>query len=342
MDKFRGIRSFDAFPKTDSQHTVRSRRGGASTLFLVFIILFMAYVEMGDWIDGQINQTFSVDNAHEDVLPINIDIVVAMPCSFIHTNILDVTNDRTLATDYLTFEGRTFVVPEAYLENTANRVIKTPEFDDIMRESLVAEFRQGFDDPNSGAPACHIFGTIPVTKVQGDFHITAKGYGYRDFMARIPVDGLNFSHVINEFSFGDFYPYLDNPLDFTAKVSENHVTSYRYFMPVVPTTYHRLGIEIDTYQYSLTEQEKHFEAYDSFASTPGIHFKYDFEALKLTIDDDRIPFFTFIVRLVTILGGLIICFNWLYRGLDKLLVLAFGKRFASRGSEKPKSLLNDE
>ncbi len=324
--------------KVDNQHAVRSSRGGLSTILLLFVVLFIIYVEIGDWIDGAVYKTFSVDNSFSDTLQINLDILVAMPCNYIHTNVLDLTRDRTLAADYLTYEGMNFFVPPNYLLNSQHDIV-TPDMDQVMRESLRAEFRAGASDPHSGAPACHIYGIIPVTKVAGDFHITAKGYAYRDFRSNIPQQALNFSHVVTELSFGEFFPYLQNPLDFTAKTTPNNVHSFQYYLSAVPTTYKRLGIEIDTYQYAITEQEKVFDS-AGFGRVPGIFFKYDFEPIKLQIEDKRIEFTNFVVRLVTVCGGLIICFGWLYKGVDKLLVLVFGKKFAFRGQEKAPTFLD--
>ncbi|GMM33888.1 Erv41 protein [Saccharomycopsis crataegensis] len=331
-----GIKVFDAFPKVATQHSVRSSRGGSSTIFLMIFVLFIAYVEIGDWFDGTMDRNFTVDNNGDDSLNINIDIVVAMPCNFLHTNVLDFTRDRTLAADYLSYEGVNFFIPSIYLLNDQRHVV-TPDMDEIMKESLLAEFRIGISDPNSGAPACHIFGNIPVTKVSGDFHITAKGYTYRDFRSNVPPQALNFSHVISEFSFGDFYPFLQNPLDFTARTTNANIQNYQYFLSAVPTLYKRLGVEIDTYQYASTEEEKSFD--NPGLGMPGIFFKYDFEAIKLIVEDKRISFTAFVVRLVTICGGLIICFGWAYRGFDKLIILLFGKKVARRGQEKAATFL---
>ena len=48
---------------------------------------------------------------------------------------------------------------------------------------------------------------------------------------------FNFSHVINELSFGPFYPSLVNPLDRTVNIATAHFHKFQYFMSVVPTVY---------------------------------------------------------------------------------------------------------
>ncbi|ODV63456.1 Erv41p [Ascoidea rubescens DSM 1968] len=339
-DRVRGLRAFDAFPKLAPSNTVRSTRGGYSTIFLMVGIFFLVWIEIGGWIDGEIDHQFFVNDQVGKNLQINMDIVVAMPCNFINTNVLDITSDRLLATDYLTYQGINFFIPENYLVNIPGQPIKTPEIDEIMRESLLAEFRELNNDKNSGAPACHIFGSIPVNRVSGDFHITAKGVGYLD-RSSVPIASLNFTHVISEFSFGEFYPYLTNPLDFTAKVTKEQKQSYQYYMSVVPTTYKKLGVELQTYQYSLTEQDKLFKDL-RLNHIPGIFFKYDFEPISLLIQEKRISFIRFMTRLITICGGIMISFQWFYKSFDQILIFLFGKKFAQRGQEKPKTLLDQD
>lgn len=304
---------------------------------LGLFVLFLTYVELGQFFGGEIDHQFKVDNTVQKDLRINMDIVVAMPCNFIHTNVKDLTEDRFLASELLHYEGFSFFVPEGYRRDD-NYDVSTPDLDKVMAEGIVAEFRDRGDAKDSGAPACHIYGSIPVNKVQGDFHITAKGYGYRD-RSHVGIESLNFSHVISEFSFGEFYPYIHNPLDATVKLTEEHLQSYQYYLNVVPTQYKKLGVEIDTNQYSTSLLKKQYTLEKK--GVPGIFFKYDFEPISLIVEDKRIPFVSFLIRLATIYGGLIIVAKYLYKTFDKVLILLFGKKFAARGEEKKASLLDD-
>lgn len=294
---------------------------------------------MGQFFGGVVDHQFRVDNTLNKDLRINMDIVVGMPCNFIHTNVKDMTEDRFLAAELLHYEGFTFWIPPGYRQWEDGYDSAERDLDEVMAEGIVAEFRDRGDAKDSGAPACHIYGSIPVNKVSGDFHITAKGYGYRD-RSHVALESLNFSHVIHEFSFGEFYPYIHNPLDTTAKVTEENLQSYQYNLNVVPTIYKKLGVEIDTNQYSTSLQKRVY----SFENrgVPGIFFKYDFEPVSLIVEDKRIPFITFLVRLATIYGGIIVLAKYLFKLSDKLLIALFGKKFASRGEEKSSSLLDAE
>lgn len=48
---------------------------------------------------------------------------------------------------------------------------------------------------------------------------------------------FNFSHHINELSFGPYFPNLHNPLDAAHATTPGHFHKYQYFLSVVPTIY---------------------------------------------------------------------------------------------------------
>ena len=67
-----------------------------------------------------------------------------------------------------------------------------------------------------------MYGSMQVNRVQADFHITAKGHGYFAPGEHVEHQRFNFSHVVNELSFGEYYPKLENPLDgVVATVAES-------------------------------------------------------------------------------------------------------------------------
>lgn len=342
MENFsKKVRTFDAFPKVDSEHTVRSSRGGYSTLLTVFCGLLILWVEVGGYLGGYVDHQFKIDDQINTDLSINIDMLVAMPCEFIHTNVRDITDDRFLAGELLNFQGRDFFLPNGFRINDINDDHYTPDLDEVMQESFRAEFRLEGVRVDQGEPACHIFGSIPVNQVSGEFHITARGFGYRDRLT-VPFQSLNFSHVISEFSYGEFYPFINNPLDFTGKVTTEKLQAYKYYSKVVPTLYERLGLEIDTNQYSLTEQHHVYGVKNGRpGGIPGIYFKYDFEPIKLIISEKRIPFLQFIARLGTVVGGLLIFAGYLYRFYEKILSIFYGKKFVNKDTERKKGGLLD-
>jgi hypothetical protein len=69
---------------------------------------------------------------------------------------------------------------------------------------------------------------------------------------------------------------------------------------------------------------------------PGLFFRYDFEPIAVTISDTRMPFRQFLVRLINIIGGLVICTAWVYKIVEPTVARVFGKGQNSQ----PRSMLD--
>lgn len=290
-------------------------------------MVFLIWVQIGGYLDGFIDHQYSVDEKIRNSVNLNVDIMVNMPCKNLDANVRDVTDDRYLAEEILNFEG--IRVPlTLWSMGQREKHIVTPDLDQVLSNSLEADYITKGVRNNLDLPACRIYGSIPVTRVQGDFHITAEGQGYMNLGNKVPNEALNFTHFINEFSFGTFYPYIENALDFTSQRTNENRHTYHYNLKIIPTVYSKLGHEIDTTQYSV----RMFETSNKYV--PGIFFKYDFDPLKMSVVERRLSFFQFVIRLVTIIGGLWVIAQWLYKIMDKLIVVIFGKEFARRGEEK--------
>lgn len=296
-------------------------------------MVFMIWVQVGGYIDGYIDHQFSVDDKIRSTLSLNVDILVKMPCKYLDANVRDITEDRNMAEEILNFEG--VEVPDYFWTlGLREKNTVTPDLDVVLSNSLEADFASKGVRARLDLPTCRIYGVIPINRVQGDFHITAEGMGY--FGGHItPEDALNFTHFINEFSFGTFYPYIDNTLDQTAQITEEKQRTYLYYLKIIPTIFGKLGHEIDTTQYSvqMTKTDKKY--------APGLFFKYDFDPIKMSTIERRLSFFQFVIRLVTILGGLWIIVGWLYKLMEKSIAVFFGEEYLRRGEEKKGGLLDE-
>lgn len=362
------VRTFDAFPKVDSQHSVRSSRGGLSTLLTIFFGLLIVWIQIGGYLGGYVDHQFEVDDKISTAMLLNIEMLVAMPCKFIHTNALDITHDRYLAAEVLNFQGiNSFVIPQGFKVNSDAYSYDTPSLDEVILDSITTEFVFKGMTFNEDAPACHIFGSIPVNKVKGDFIISGKGFGFHDRQT-VPFETLNFSHAIFEFSYSElktfidgygtrkklvvssetlkdspeetaynnFFPLMRNPLERIGKVTAEKLQSYRYYSKIVPHSYEKLGLEIPTMQYSVNEQHLVYKT-DHFGrpeGIPGIYFNYDLEPIRLITAERRLSFFEFIVKLGTILGGLLVLASYVFLAYEKLIRMLFGAKFATKNTEK--------
>lgn len=173
--------------------------------------------------------------------------------------------------------------------------------DRLFVNELVQSLPQTYED----GEWCTIGGVFDTNRVRGRLVISpsnpaAAFFGQRPF---------NTTHVINELSFGEYYPSMLNPLDQTLKVTKaGH--SVAYFLSIVPTVYEVFGLTLDTNQYTVTEAEKDTRG---TSLIPGIFFEYDFDPIQITISGNRMPFFAWLCRVINIIGGIVFAFKLLRR-----------------------------
>ncbi|KAK3942309.1 endoplasmic reticulum vesicle transporter-domain-containing protein [Diplogelasinospora grovesii] len=330
------VSAFDAFPKSKPQYVTRTTTGGKWTVAMLCISLVLFWSELSRWWRGTETHTFAVEKGVEHYMNINLDIVVRMKCQDLHINVQDAAGDRILAGSKLqrdptnwsqwvdgkgvhrlgrdehgrliTGEGWTAMHTheEGFGEEHVHDIValgrrrarwgKTPRLPWGTREG----------------DSCRVYGSLELNKVQGDFHITARGHGYMEFGEHLDHNAFNFSHIISELSFGPFLPSLVNPLDRTVNTAPAHFHKFQYFMSIVPTTYSvghpsKSGsTSIFTNQYAVTEQSQEI----SERTIPGIFFKYDIEPMLLNIVESRDSFFVFCIKIINVLSGALVAGHW--------------------------------
>lgn len=151
------------------------------TLLVSVACILLVWVEFGVYLDGIQEQHFTVDPNIGHHLQINVDLTVAMSCDNIHVNVQDAVGDRILAGEVLRKEPTKWD-PKGMHKLMRDRSKEDTEdmYDVLGRGSKSGGWRQTVVWKGKGDEGCRIFGNMEVNKVQGDFHITAKGHGYWD------------------------------------------------------------------------------------------------------------------------------------------------------------------
>ncbi|KAF2262858.1 DUF1692-domain-containing protein [Lojkania enalia] len=339
-----GIAAFDAFPKTKQTYLTRGRNSSGWTVTLILTCIYLSWSEIGRWFTGTTTQTFSVEKGVSHDLQINLDIVVAMKCADLHVNMQDAAGDRTLAGDLLRKD------PTSWSQWGKGKQIHKlgegdgglPGWEDMwdVHDQLGAA-RKGKKFPKTPrirgpVDACRIYGSLDGNKVQGDFHITARGHGYMEFGEHLDHSAFNFSHQITELSFGPYYPSLTNPLDNTITTTPDHFYKYQYYVSIVPTIYtddasllplleavnrspdhpaksvFYSSHAIKTNQYAVTSQSHPVNE----NWIPGIFVKFDIEPITLTIAEESASFLGLLVRLVNVVSGVMVAGGWVWQMYD--------------------------
>ena len=309
-------------------------------MLLLAICTVLSITELLRWYHGQETQQFSVEKGVGHSLQINLDMVVAMRCGDVHVNVQDAAGDRILAASMLQ-EDETNWSQWANdrgvhaLDSGRGREIGDDGFDHVVDVVGATRGRRKFRKTprlRGEGGACRVFGSMELNKVQGDFHLTARGHGYMDFGQHMDHTSFNFSHIINELSFGPFYPSLQNPLDATVATTPAHFFKFQYFLSIVPTIYSSTSTSIHTNQYAVTSQSYVIGE----RAIPGIFFKFDIEPILLLVSAERKSFLAFLLRIVNVVSGVLVAGGWTY-GLMSWASEVLGRR---RNRNKSEGVLN--
>ncbi|WEW58354.1 hypothetical protein PRK78_003822 [Emydomyces testavorans] len=349
-----GLRTFDAFPKTKPTYTTASRRGGQWTVLIFFLCGVLVCSELVSWYKGTENHHFSVEKGVSHELQLNLDLVVPMPCEALRVNMQDAAGDFIWAAELLHKEKTSWNAWNREMNfagKGGSRQYQTLSAEDNIRLTeqeedqhvghVLGEARRSWRRQFPPGPklrgkdvidSCRIYGSLEGNKVQGNFHITARGIGYYDPVGTLNVNHLNFSHLITEISFGPRYSTILDPLDKTVATTKENLFKYQYYLSVVPTIYTRAGTvdpysqrlpdpttitpsqrknTIFTNQYAVTSQSRVLPK--NVNAVPGIFFKFDIEPILLVVSEERGSLLALLVRLVNVVSGVLVAGGWMFQ-----------------------------
>ncbi|EPY51622.1 COPII-coated vesicle component Erv41 [Schizosaccharomyces cryophilus OY26] len=297
------LEAFDAFPKVVNEYRKPgSSRGGAFSLSVGFFILLLFLLECFSYVKGVREQRIVVSDKVSELMDLNVDVTIAMPCTHVRVDAADKTNDIVMATDMLTLEETDLSAMKH--SSTVHRPGRNSEY----RWVRSGKFRTKKKPLTGAGSACRIYGKITVNRVHGQLHITAPGWGYG--RSNIPFHALNFTHYFEELSFGDYYPAILNSLDGHYGFTDKQAFGFQYYLSILPTSYKSSFRSLETNQYSLTENSVPRQL--GFRSIPpGIFIEYDIEPLGVEIVDKYPSILKSFLRVLSISGGLYIVMDWL-------------------------------
>jgi len=358
------VKELDAFPKVPETYKEPSTAGRGTLSVVTFLLItFLVLSEIQYHLDSDLKFDYKVDLDKNETVKLNIDITVAMQCGYLGADVLDISNKHNawISGGNIEEEPAFFELSprqKIYQEmvTTLNSRIKS-EYHALHKflwksghRSLGQNMPPREDAPDRQPDACRYHGTVEVGKVAGNFHVTAgrsipfpRGHAHLAIM--IDDDAYNFSHRIDEFSFGERTPGKINPLDGDLKITKSNRHTFQYFLQVVPTAVSTSHAQLDTFQYAVTEQSRPIDHEEGSHGVPGIFMKYDYASFKVEVKEESSPWYQLIIRLCGIVGGVFATSTMLTSYGDSakhLWRMIFGRspsQFKSNGAS-PNSSLN--
>lgn len=202
----KAVKAFDAFPKTKPDYTQQTGAGGVWTVILVVASVWLAATELGRWWVGETTHAFNVEAGVGHDLQINLDVIVRMKCEDLHVNLQDASGDRIMASQPLKKEPTTWkqwskdhshalgVTKEERLDfGQSVAEYRQQDVHDFLHAAMRGKYFKKTPRLPRGveADSCRIDGKMHTNKVQGDFHITARGHGYMEVGPHLGHDGMS-------------------------------------------------------------------------------------------------------------------------------------------------------
>ena len=335
IEKFlQQIDIFDKFENTDLKITSRSSSilsiflstFGCIYIIIKFIRFFIPRIHRDLALNPSLTNT-------EDFVNISISILINLPCYFLHLDQVDSLgisqlninstanlrrvdkNNNFIGILNETLEHECFpcygLLPQGSCCNSCDQLVLLS----LLRgkEPKVNEWAQCNSRPQSSHASidekCLVKGKISVNKLSGNFHIAPGkniigegGEHVHDLSFQFP--SFDLSHKINLIRFGQFIPYITNPLqDHAVKQKPEEPTVYKYNLLVTPVNYVYNGkLMTKGYEYtsiSLKAKSKNPQA----RLAPGIFFQYSFTPYTITLDVKSRSLAQFITSTAGFLSG---------------------------------------
>lgn len=178
---------------------------------MVIASVLLSFTELQRWWVGNTTHSFSVEQGVGHELQINLDMVVAMQCNDLHLNVQDAAGDRILASRALKKEATILAEwsgsEKGKLGKSKEERMRSRKAKKEYQEEDVHDYLGKAQRPKQWkrtpklprgvkADSCRIYGSMHLNKVQGDFHITARGHGYVEMGAHLDHTGVYSSRAV--------------------------------------------------------------------------------------------------------------------------------------------------
>ncbi|XP_017491192.1 PREDICTED: endoplasmic reticulum-Golgi intermediate compartment protein 2 [Rhagoletis zephyria] len=357
-------KNLDAFKKVPEKYTEATEIGGTLSLLSRLLIIYLIYKEVCYYREANLIYQFEPDIDMDDKVQMHVDITVAMPCSSLSgVDLMDETQQDVFAYGTLQREGTWWALPEeerlqfermqhmnTFLREEYHSVADIL-FKDIIKnnEVNVKPLESAKSLPEERYDACRLHGTLGINKVAGVLHLVGGAQPFVGlFEDHWTIDfrrtSANFTHRINRLSFGQYSRRIVQPLEGDETVVVDEETTVQYFLKIVPTEIHNTFTTINTYQYSVTENVRQLDSIKNSYGSPGIYFKYDWSALKIIVRTDRDNLLQFIVRLCSIIAGIIVIsgiLNSLLVSLQRATINTLAPQLLQHSKQKRASFHGD-
>eukprot|EP00056_Hartaetosiga_gracilis_P002507 m.54275 g.54275 ORF g.54275 m.54275 type:complete len:402 (+) comp11082_c0_seq1:116-1321(+) len=200
------VKSLDVFPKVEPEQGIQhtSSTSGLVTLVTSVIIVALLVNEVIEFNTLSIRYEYGVDDDLRRDMNLTLDITIAMNCEYLGADYVDASGSSIDAMQFMKKEAAHFELSPNQLDWVEKwQQVKEEEGSkglDSLNRFLHGSMREPMPTaaPEIGTPpdACRVFGTMSISKVAANFHVTAgksiqQKHGHTHVTNMVPLDGNN-------------------------------------------------------------------------------------------------------------------------------------------------------
>lgn len=291
------VRECDFFPKVDTLYLTQTSTGGLASLVTYAVISVLIAVHGWQWLYPPTRQIISVPNTVDRTIPLEFDVTVSTDCEKLLVLHADVGGHVQM------------LMGEVEMEMV-----------DFREQVRKRNKRLSLPSEQEEIEGCRIRGKLTLPKVDGRLLIVPMASVAMGQVGKILTHldpTINFSHIIDRFSFGD--KKAQNPLEGEVQVAMHAHEHMQYFLSILDSQYEGLlGHLQSSHQYALTGYLGLAAEHDVAAEKPGIIFRWTLDGIMVTMRRERPPFLQWLLGLVGMIGGLYLAAGCLVRFIGNL------------------------
>lgn len=319
------MKSFDLFQKVTVDNTSRPTCIGALiSLTAISIMTYILFKQLNEYFFIPLIKKDSIifqDHDQVSTVPVNIAMTFRnLPCP-----IISVDQEDLLGHHKLNINDS---INRIHLDSSGKAL--NVHFD--ARE--IDKLRNSIDEKQG----CYLQGVVPISKVQGDIHISF--HAYRDVYSYIQQNGMedkiSLSHHFSLLNFGDTNystKFLDkfglhDQYDNFNKVGtlpnfddEKWDSNFDYYVKIVPQIFddEYTGEKFTAYQYSLSGKKRKMETGHNHSSMPILMINYDYSPVGVKYTLKKRYFSHLITNICALVGGVYVIFSILNGLLNNIV-----------------------
>lgn len=309
------MKSFDLFQKVTVDNSSRPTCIGALiSLTAISIMTYILFKQLNEYFFIPLIKKDSIifqDYDQVSTVPVNIGITFPnMPCP-----IISVDQEDLLGHHKLNIHD---TLNKIHLDS-AGKPLNT-HFDARDTEKLLGSIKD--------KQGCFLQGNVPISKVQGDIHISF--HAYRDVYSFLQQNGhddkISLAHHFSLLNFGDtnysskfldkfgLHEQYDNFNKIGSLPNFDTVSwdsNFDYYVKIVPQIYEDeyTDEKFTAYQYSLTGKTRKMETGHNHSAMPIIMINYDYSPVGVKYTMKKRYFSHLITNICALVGGVFVIFS---------------------------------